>query len=178
MIRRGFTVVELVITITIMGILLALAVVNLSATEARSRDSERKADAENIAMAIENYYANADSDVFMSGGSYLGTEYIYGTVAGLRQYLPDLDIKNMYSPTADNTGTISLVGATNAVATPTGVSPKPSSSNDIYVYQALKVDNSICIDPFLTNESGCRKFNIYYYQEVTDTVEVITSRRQ
>lgn len=36
--RRGFTIVELIITITIMGILLTLAVVNVGTTQLNARD--------------------------------------------------------------------------------------------------------------------------------------------
>ena len=53
MLRRGFTIVELIITITIMGILLVLAVVNVSGTQAQARDDERKADVESISLNLE-----------------------------------------------------------------------------------------------------------------------------
>ena len=53
MTRRGFTIVELVITITIMGILLTVAIVNLNATQANGRDAERRGDVESLALNIE-----------------------------------------------------------------------------------------------------------------------------
>lgn len=177
MMRRGFTVVELVITIAIMGILLTLAVVNLNSTQANARDNERKSDVENIALQIENYYTNNDSSVFMSGGTYLGTSYIYDSVDGIRTFLPDIETSSLYSPSSDQTGTISLVEATNTTTNPSSILPTPSANNDIYVYQSLASDGGICIDPFIT-AGGCRKFNIFYYQETTNTVEVITSKRQ
>ena len=40
--RRGFTIVEIVIVMVIMGILLGLAVLNISSSQANTRDNERK----------------------------------------------------------------------------------------------------------------------------------------
>ena len=54
--RRGFTIIELVITITIMAILLTLGVVSLSGTQKNARDSERKSDISTIALNLESYY--------------------------------------------------------------------------------------------------------------------------
>ena len=51
--RNGFTIVELVIVMTIMAILLALALVNISGSQVHGRDAKRKADAEAIAHGIE-----------------------------------------------------------------------------------------------------------------------------
>lgn len=61
MTRRGFTIVELIITITIMGILLTLAVVNVNATQVSARDDQRKADVEAIANHLESFYASGAS---------------------------------------------------------------------------------------------------------------------
>ena len=174
MTRRGFTVVELIITITIMGILLTLAVVNLTASQANGRDAERKGDVEALALNIENYYTNQDLNLFMSGGTYLGSSYLNDSE--VKQFLPDLDPKSTHAPGADVNGPISVVEATNAIATTAGVQPQPSKSNDVYVYQPLTANGALCFDPFITGE--CRKFNIYYYQEVSGTVEMITSKRQ
>lgn len=54
--HRGFTIVELIITITIMGILLTLAVVGLSSTQLSARDNERTTDVEALALQLEAYY--------------------------------------------------------------------------------------------------------------------------
>jgi len=178
MIRRGFTVVELLITITIMGILLTLAVVGLNSTQVNARDSERKGDAEAIAMHLESYYNNDSQDsqgnFFMSGGTYPGTSYLIP--ATFSKILPDIDVKSTHAPGVDLSAPMSLVEATNATQTATGVAPLPSKSNDVYVYQPITSSGTLCVDPFVSN--GCRKFNLYYYQETTNTVEMITSKNQ
>lgn len=56
MVRRGFTIVELLIVIAIMGILLVLAVVNVRSTQITARDTERKGDVEAISLAMDNFY--------------------------------------------------------------------------------------------------------------------------
>lgn len=61
MIQRGYTIVELIITITIMGILLTLAVVGVNSTLVRARDDERKADIESVQSHLESYYQNGFS---------------------------------------------------------------------------------------------------------------------
>ena len=65
--QYGFTVVELVITIAIMGILLTLAVVNVTSTQVNARDVERVSDVESIASHLETVYK---TDII--GGSAAG----------------------------------------------------------------------------------------------------------
>ncbi len=57
---RGFTVVELLITLIVMAILLTLGVVNLRSTLANGRDTERQSDIEVIARGLEQYYKNGN----------------------------------------------------------------------------------------------------------------------
>lgn len=174
MMRRGFTIVELIITITIMGILLTLAVVNLTSTQVNGRDSERKGDAESLALNIENYYTNQNPDIPMSGGTYVGSSHMND--AEITKYLPDLDLKNAHAPNVPLSDPISVVPATNNVTTVTGVTPKPSKTNDVYVYQPLTATGALCTDPISSGD--CRRFNIFYYQEVDNTVKMITSKHQ
>ena len=176
--RRGFTIVELVITITIMGILLTLAVVNLNASQANARDAERKSDAEAIAANLEAYYNNTNSGMssYNGGGYYLGTQMI-GDVSAVRTFLPDLDPKTLRAPGVADSSPISFIAATNNVATVAGVTPQPSASNDVYVYQPLARDNTLCPESSSTN-LACVKFNIFYFQESSGTVQMITSRHQ
>jgi len=56
--RRGFTIIELIIVVTIMGILLTIGVVNLRGSQANGRDAERKVDVDTIALHLETYYTS------------------------------------------------------------------------------------------------------------------------
>lgn len=172
--RRGFTIVELVIVITIMGILLTLAVVNLNSTQANARDAERQGDVEAIALNVENYYANQNPEIPQSGGSYIGLNYI--TDEEINTYLPDIDPKSTHAPDVPLDDPISIVPATNASTTPFGIAPQPSKSNDVYVYQPLTATGALCYDRVTSGD--CRRFNIYYYQESDNQVHMITSRHQ
>ena len=58
MTRRGFTIVELIITITIMGILLTLAVVSVGSTQLKARDDKRTSSVQAIGNYLDDFYAN------------------------------------------------------------------------------------------------------------------------
>lgn len=175
--RHGFTIVELVIVITIMGILLTLAVVNLNSSQANARDSERKSDAESIAVMLESFYRNASTQSSSSPGSYISKVYPHtskvNTLSNFQSTFPDADTKVILAPNAPANQTTGLIAATNTGAP---VTPAPSEAYDNYVYQPLRANGSLCTS--FTETDPCRKFNLYYFQEVTGTVEVITSKNQ
>ncbi len=50
---KGFTFIELLVSVTIMAVMMAVAMVSYSNTNLRSRDAKRKADLEVIRSALE-----------------------------------------------------------------------------------------------------------------------------
>ncbi len=182
MVRRGFTIVELIIVITIMGILLVLGVVNLRGSQTNARDSERKADVESIAAHNEIYYSNGNYSLARSPGTYISTTTGSGTNAGLLVIIPDMDPKSLVAPGHSDLSYRSLTAATcsgTCVQTTAGVTPQPTI--DTYVYQPLQSDSTLCT----TTTQGCRKFNMYYKLENATTdcpapnnICMITSRNQ
>lgn len=56
----GFSLLELLISVAIIGVLTTIAVVGLSSTQAGARDGRRKSDLETIRSALELYRADCD----------------------------------------------------------------------------------------------------------------------
>ena len=172
--RGGFSLIEIVITITILTILVALAIVSMNASQIESRDAERRSDVEAIAMQFEMYYQNASPDQLMSGGSYPGQGYV--NESELKSTIaPEADPQIFRAPGIKNNKPISIVGATNASESTTFVSPQPTPTT--YVYQAISANGtSLCHDPFISEP--CRRFNLYYFQEKDGTIQRVRSKNQ
>lgn len=155
--RRGFTVVELLIVITVMGILLILGVVNLRGTQVSARDTERKTDIETIGLQLEIYYKSGTDNSTVIG-RYPATALVANT-ASIQANLRDADLKSFIPPgatSADN----GFIMAANSVQTTGGVLPQPTKST--YVYQPLQQDGSLCS----LSSQACSKFNLFYRLEV------------
>ncbi|MFZ1257866.1 MAG: prepilin-type N-terminal cleavage/methylation domain-containing protein [Candidatus Saccharimonas sp.] len=67
-VRRGFTIIELVVVIVVIGILAVLVVVAYNGAQGRARDTQRRQDISNIAKAMELYY-NDNGTYPVTGGS-------------------------------------------------------------------------------------------------------------
>lgn len=80
--RRGFTIIELMVVIVIMGALLVLNVANIRGTQVNARDAERKTDIEALTSHLETFYT-AGSDTSQTVGRYPSTTLITGTASSL-----------------------------------------------------------------------------------------------
>ncbi len=56
--NRGFTIVELLIVIVVIGILAALVIVTYNGIQQKARDTERKTDIKAVQGQLEAYWAN------------------------------------------------------------------------------------------------------------------------
>lgn len=107
--QKGFTIVELLIVIVVIGILAALVLNTFAGIQQRARDTERKTDVNSIATQLEAYY-NLDGQ-----GSYPALAEVNGTT------LKGLDDGALSAPS--QTGSSLVVG--------------PTTSKDNYGYVTL-----------------------------------------
>ena len=56
--KHGFTIVELLVTIVVIGILAAITIVSYTGISQRSRDSRRDSDVTQVKLALEKYHAD------------------------------------------------------------------------------------------------------------------------
>ncbi len=175
--RGGFSIIEIIVTVTVLGILLTLAVVSMSSSQVNARDTERKSDVESIALYFENYRKN-NATTELDGLSFSGWSYpdrvIISSPTYFKQVLPDIPSTVLRAPGVKESDPMSLIIATNATQTTSGVTPQPTTSQ--YIYQPLTATGTLCNDLFL--QGGCAKFNIFYRLESDDTVQMMTSRAQ
>lgn len=167
--KFGFTIVELLVAITIMVILLILSVVNLRSSQANARDEERKTDISNIALVLEDLYVNGTSSNPTYRGSYPYTTAVSSS-ANIDAWFTDTDRNSLRAPGV-TAPTYSIVPATSSSTNPTSVTPQPTTST--YVYQPLTSTGALC-----NTLGSCRKFNLYYLLETTAGVQVVTSKNQ
>jgi prepilin-type N-terminal cleavage/methylation domain-containing protein len=165
MVKRGFTIVEMIVVITIIGILLILGVVNMTSTQANARNSERKSDIETIATALESVYRSGYTNI--AGSQKIGQYPSTLDIADPTKILKDIDTNALKAP---DTSSISLMAATDTSTT----LPRATISKDQYIYQPLTKDGLLCDD----GSKECRKFNIYCVLENGTLCPLITSKHQ
>ena len=153
-----------------MAILLALAAVNLTSTQANQRDSERDSDTAAIANNLETFYkTGVDTSTVL--GRYPSTALLATADTSVNAFFPKIDLESTIAPGATSVAT-SFVPATNAVDTVAGVLPQPTKSQ--YVYQPIQNDGSLCT----TESQECRRYALFYRTEIDNIVKKVTSKHQ
>lgn len=72
--RRGFTLIELMVVVAILGILMSAGIVMFSDAQKAARDAKRRADLDAIAKAMEQYYQN-NGEYYYANINSLGTNW-------------------------------------------------------------------------------------------------------
>ena len=72
---KGFTLVELLVVITILGILATIGLVAFASSQARGRDVQRKSDLKQIATALEMFYSDYGVYPNSSSGKIMACPY-------------------------------------------------------------------------------------------------------
>lgn len=134
--KRGYTLVELMVAISILALLFAAGVTSYSKASGRSRDAKRKSDIEQLRSALEMY--RADNSSYPSTGTVWQDITIALDTALVSSYMPSLPIdpqsgiSYMYqSPIDVGTTTYCLTAfmeVTNESGTCTGYSVPPDGT--------------------------------------------------
>jgi len=160
----GFTLVEILVTITIAVVLITLSVVNLRGSQATARDSQRTTDIQSIAQHLEMYYTSGSDD--QAGGEYPPVDYM-ATESGIKAALRDIDSAVLRAPSVTDASPVSLTVAANKYP------QTPTIST--YIYQPLQSDGELCGS--IGDE--CRRFYLYYMLESEPgVVKKIASKNQ
>lgn len=133
--KNAFTLIEVLVVITIIGILMSILVLNFEESRKRARDNVRKSDLKSLQLALEVYKAQngrypaagcgagngiwAGPGPFSAGGQITCEDYIVGLIPDYIAELPkdkneyDLDKGYQYVTTTD--GSVYKVMDHNAV---------------------------------------------------------------
>lgn len=177
---RGFTIIELVVTITVMTILMVLVSIRLVYTERAGRDQERSIDTTALARGLELYYQNGVTDLSIPRGYYPGTTQVQNAKAvspSFNNFLEGLSQDSYIAPTKTistsfGTDTGTTVGANND-GSYSDTQLTTLLATYPYLYQPLKRDNTLC-----STYTDCVKFNLYYQSEADGINHKITSKNQ
>ena len=150
---RGFSIVEVIIVVTILTALLGVGLVSISNYQVQSRDSERASDVEIIAQSLERQYK---TQAVAIGPTYPPSSTSAATVAS---YVNDSDATKAPGQTSN-----SIVVATTAG------DQTPTISQ--YIYQPLNIDDTLC------STAPCVRYKLFYRLEVTNVVVSKDSMRQ
>lgn len=163
--EAGFTIIELIIVIIIIGILVTIAGYAQYGALSGARDSERADDTASIARLLENSYINQTN----GSPSYPPISVLLSNIANGSGSAVSTDTDIFKAPNATSS---SVVGAT------TVNSQAPSGANtpalNQYAYQPITAANTLCQDAAQT----CIKFRIFYRKETDSSIVILDSAHQ
>jgi prepilin-type N-terminal cleavage/methylation domain-containing protein len=99
--QQAFTLFELLVVISIIGILIGFASVAFSGAQERARDARRKQDMDAVQKALEQYYSLADS-VYPDGCFSSGNPISYGSTTIMQSFPSDPKSTISYSGSGCN----------------------------------------------------------------------------
>lgn len=82
--KRGFSLIELLTVIALIGILAGIITVNVSSGRAKARDAKRQADVSAVSAALEMYYAKNKIYPTTAGG------WTWNTLSVLEPYISNI----------------------------------------------------------------------------------------
>jgi len=132
--QQGFTIVELLIVIVVIGILAALVITTFTGIQQKARNTERTTDIKALHGQIEAYYAQ--------NGKYPSLANV-NSVAWRTTNMKGLDCEAMKDPKGTGAGTCAAGGAPYALVTTAGANN--------YSYAVFASDGTSACDDITTD---------------------------
>lgn len=177
--RTGFTIVELLIVIVIIGILAAITVVAYNGLQQRARDAQRQSDTKYLAKVLELYYIDNGSypappddsscvneaNTARSGCS--GWAWLSNELSPYASKLPVDPLNRMGSWNSPSQHTYYYVALPNNSAWPVGCAASASSYQGYYVsyfteYAPIRnelIGQCANSNPFYSSAAGVKRSN-------------------
>lgn len=154
----GFTIIELLVVITVIGILSSIGLTNFSRYRTGTADSQRSSKATVLSEALEKYYDK--------NGEYPSCSAMSGAAATVTSsVLPGVELNTLLTPK-------SAVGDTNSIKCQdlTGVASEP----DVFAYVG---DGSAACNTGPTT-GACLQWSLKYKEEASGQIKTLASRRK
>jgi prepilin-type N-terminal cleavage/methylation domain-containing protein len=149
--HKAFTLVELLVVISIIGILASIGLVAFRSAQARSRDAERKSDLKELSSALELFYSDYGKYPSSSGGQIMACGYDSTTSTGTACVWGEGEFRDTFGGGTTKTIYFKVI-------------PKDEITGRTYYYRTVAV-NSVA-------DSG---FQIYAYLENDQDSSIITT---
>jgi len=148
-IKKGFTLLELLVAISIIGILISMGTVYYSSAQKKSRDAKRKSDLKEIRTALRMYYNdyqsypsnNSNHQIVGCGTTFSwGSEFSCGSTVYMSELPEDPDSSKRYhylrgsDGDSSNTDAFRLYACLENESDPDLDSSDRCSSSDAYSY--------------------------------------------
>lgn len=133
---RGFTLIEILVAISIIGIIFGVIISSVSIIQKNSRDAKRRSDLRNIQTALQQYYS--DQQFYPSHNSSFGSNLDLGTVTNI-------------------TSAIGNPTPPSSTKTYMSVVPKDPSSGNNYCYRSSIANTA----PLVSCNNGTDKCQFY-----------------
>jgi prepilin-type N-terminal cleavage/methylation domain-containing protein len=163
--EAGFTIIELIVVIVVIGILMTIGVASNANVLASSRDSQRIEDVTSITRLLESIYTNQSA----GGPQYPTATDFVSAVQSHTGYTTTTDASIFTAP-GDTASSVMAAGS----STPPASSGSGLPATDQYIYQPLTSDNKYCKN----SPQICVRYKLYYVLETTHSLVTIDSGHQ